>query len=434
MTGGDTRRTGAGRAGRPSRAAPLALFLLLAAAIAAAGALAFAASAADLRRERERELAAIATLRVDELERWRDERLVDADGVAADPTLLALLSGEAPRPERARRDIEAWFEVLRGVGEYSAIAVVDVDGRVRLTAGEIAPDPAAPEVRAIVRRAVDERRAIISDLHRHGRDDTVHLTVASPIRTGTGPARDAVLLRIDPLRWLFRMVQSWPAPSASAEMLLVGVEDGTRAVVVNEPRHASVDRGRLSAPLSRADDPLVRAAVGPPGVFEGLDHRGVPVLSAVEPVPGTSWRLVAKVDVDDALAPLARLRTWVLAGVAALVAAAAAGAAFWWRAQLAAFERHRLAGEAARLTERKLAEEALRASEAKFRAAFEFASLGILLLGPDGRVVETNRALRRMLGSGEDELRARTFEAKSPAIEFDPQGGHASQRASSGPN
>jgi PAS domain S-box-containing protein len=257
----------------------------------------------------------------------------------------------------------------------------------------------------------------MSDLHRHGADDTLHLTVAAPIRTGAGPARDAVLLRIDPQRWLFRMVQSWPSPSPTAEMLLVGVEGGTRAAVVNEPRHATPDRSKLSAPLSRADDPLVRAAIGPPGVFEGLDHRGVHVLSAVEPVPGTSWRLVAKVDVDEALAPLARLRTWVLACVAALVAAAAAGAAFWWRAQLAGFERHRLADEAARLSERKLAEEAVRASEAKFRAAFEFASLGILLVAPDGRVVETNRALRRMLGSGEEELRARTFESVHAAAD-----------------
>ena len=57
------------------------------------------------------------------------------------------------------------------------------------------------------------------------------------------------------------------------------------------------------------------------------------------------------------------------------------------------------------VTSRERAAEALRASEAKFRAAFEFASLGILLVSPDGAIVETNRAFRRMLGYGEDELR-----------------------------
>ena len=60
-------------------------------------------------------------------------------------------------------------------------------------------------------------------------------------------------------------------------------------------------------------------------------------------------------------------------------------------------------------SERERAAEALRTSEAKFRAAFEFASLGIVILSPDGRIVETNRALRRMLGYGDEEMRGLTI-------------------------
>ena len=522
MTGEPDRRGArSGPAGRPSPAAPLALFILLALAIPAAGALSYRASAADLRHQKARELSAIAALKVDELERWRDERLVDADALGANPTLLGALAGGRRDAGVARREIVTWFESLRGVGEYGAIAVVRDDGAVLVAAGDVTDDMGSPVVRALVRRAVDERRGLMSDLHRHPPDDALHLTVASPVRVAGVGAREAVVLRIDPSRWLFRMVQSWPAASESAEALLVRVE-GERVAVVNEPRHPVPGDATVGVPLARRDDPLVRAALGDHRDFDGPDHRGVRVLAAFERVPETPWTLVVKVDAEEALAPLAELRSWIVAGVLALVLAAAAVAALWARAQATAFERTRLGHEAERLvlarrleqltkfardmvfladeqqrilevndravallgfsreellgkavrdlrdpatvedfgartgeqvgwgasvfetryrrkdgntfpvevsahtelvegrryfhgivrdiTERKLAEEALRASEAKFRAAFEFASLGIMLVDAGGSVVETNRAARRMLGREEDELRGLAFE------------------------
>src|SRR5437588_13084790 len=56
-------------------------------------------------------------------------------------------------------------------------------------------------------------------------------------------------------------------------------------------------------------------------------------------------------------------------------------------------------------------EVALRESEERFRAIFEGAAIGIALTDLDGRIVETNRAMREMLGYGGHELRGTTFTA-----------------------
>jgi PAS domain S-box-containing protein len=56
------------------------------------------------------------------------------------------------------------------------------------------------------------------------------------------------------------------------------------------------------------------------------------------------------------------------------------------------------------ITERRKAEEALRASEARYRSLFEYAPDGILIVGPDGRYLDANASMSRMLGYTRAEL------------------------------
>lgn len=58
-----------------------------------------------------------------------------------------------------------------------------------------------------------------------------------------------------------------------------------------------------------------------------------------------------------------------------------------------------------RIAEREQAERSLRESEERYRAIFNNAGVGIVLLDGEGRFVQVNRAFSRMLGYSEEELR-----------------------------
>jgi PAS domain S-box-containing protein len=62
------------------------------------------------------------------------------------------------------------------------------------------------------------------------------------------------------------------------------------------------------------------------------------------------------------------------------------------------------------ITDRRAADRALRSAEEHFRRVFEDSPVGIALVGPDLRLIDTNRALREITGYTRDELIGRRFE------------------------
>jgi C4-dicarboxylate-specific signal transduction histidine kinase len=127
------------------------------------------------------QLTAVAQLKVDEILRWRAERLADA-GVIMDTPLLAAAVERwlADSNEETERPIRETLDAVRRNYGYSDVLITDPSGRVLLSAAEGPGGGLHPEAVEAVSRALRDRRAVFTDLHLDPKGLKPHVGVAAP--------------------------------------------------------------------------------------------------------------------------------------------------------------------------------------------------------------------------------------------------------------
>ena len=389
------------KAPRSPLAVPVILFAALILLMAAAGWRYYRQGVAHIKATAAEELGAIADLKAREILNWRRERLADADAVSANPfnahRVVPYLDG-APEGLAAEGDIKNWLDAFSAAYGYMDALLIDAEGRVRLASG-----PSGLAIGAYaegkVREVRDSGRALLSDFHSAREAGRIHLDLLTPIlRTGAGSGREGsagtLLFRINPRVFLYPLIQDWPVPSRSAETLLVRRE-GTDVLYLNELRHRQGTALALRFPAGRPDLPAAMAVRGVTGVAEGVDYRGVRVLSVIRPLADTPWFMVAKEDLSEIVAPV-RARMAAVATVLVLLCLGVATVLLLWiKRREAHYYRKQYEIERGRL-----------ALVQHFEYLHKYANDIIFLADREHRVIEFNERARAAYGYAPEEMRA----------------------------
>jgi PAS domain S-box-containing protein len=252
-----------------------------------------------LSKEKHNELQAIAELKINQIIQWQKERIADARVLAHRPVFMS--------------EIEQWFlkktnNTLKNNLEYRLIVPQKEYGYENIFLASIEGEPLLSAKHALghfdpvtsenIKRAIKYDSLLFSDFYHCKLENEIHYDIQLPLKNKNNLTIAALLLRVNPRDYLYPLIQSWPTPSKSSETLILRKE-GDSVLFLNDLRFRAGAALTLKIPLDRKDVPAVQSVLGREGIFEGKDYRGVEVLSDIRRVPGTSWSMVSKVDIDE---------------------------------------------------------------------------------------------------------------------------------------
>jgi len=275
----------------------------------------------------ENQLTAIGNLKIKEIEDWR-QRMVDEATLLTESPFFAKgveLYMQAPQVENA----QALLNRIRSITthyHYPGVMVLNPRGETVVSYGPFTTLSKNGNLVDLVKHAVQERRAELSDLYRDEHVDGIYLAIATPLFRDGQDFQDvigSIVLICDPGRYLFPLVGNWPIPSETAESLLVRA-DGEDVLYLNELRHRPDSALHLRQPLTSPRLVAAAAVSGKTGTVHGIDYRGEQVTTSAGPIAHSPWFLLSKIDDREAFA-LWRSQSLLLiltfAGIAALLIA-----------------------------------------------------------------------------------------------------------------
>ncbi len=303
----------------------------------------------DFKQNKESELLAIADLKVNELDEWRQERLKDARFYQINRSFALLVQSyfEHPHDSQIASELNSWLSPTLHSHHYQAF-LLDSSGSVQLTLPRKQQNLDRQDT-LYAREALRTQQITFTDFHRSESGNRIEISLMIPLRKADGSTKPLGVLfwQIDPESKLYPILRRWPTPSRSAESLLVRRE-GENVLYLNNLRFDDDAALRRRVPLTAQTVPAVKAVLGQDGISEGYDYRGVRVVAALRAVPHSPWFLETRMDYAELYAPIRQRIQELAAFVAILVLTAGLSVALFWQRQRSHHFRQLFEAKAAR--------------------------------------------------------------------------------------
>lgn len=257
-----------------------------------------------IHQEKYEYLNAISALKIDQIIKWKDERISEAKFF---PTVGKFIRSTAfliadPGDTIAKNYLFNTLLPIKERHKYKNLLVTDTHGKILFSLD--------PEVKQLdsttlgyIKNSVATDSILFTDLYFSNGHIRIHLEIVSPIKDNSGKIIGTFVLLINPNDYLFPLIQKWPTPSKTAESLIFKKDDKEIRVISNKRFNEKAEM-LITIPLKEKQYAGVVGIEVGKGIVEGIDYRNNKVLAAVDKIPGTDWYIISKVDKDEIYADL----------------------------------------------------------------------------------------------------------------------------------
>jgi PAS domain S-box-containing protein len=285
-------------------------------------------------KEARLDLATIVDLKASQIVAWRRERLIEATSLYYNSMLSHRIKDHLKGTEEniVREELNFWMKKFQETSGYNKILLFTPDAKL-ITSVSFDETPPKRHYLNQIKNAVETKKIVFTDLHYDALTDSIDLDLIIPIidrENGQNKCIAVLLIDIDPHKYLYPLIRTWPFPSFTGEAILVR-RDGNDTLYLNNLRFKNDAALKFRVPLTQTMMPAVRAVQGQEGVFDGEDYRGSAVYASIRSIPESTWSIIAKIDTEEILEPVTE-RVWYVVGTCSmiLVTTILAGS-LWWR-------------------------------------------------------------------------------------------------------
>lgn len=244
------------------------------------------------------ELVSVAKLKADNIENWYADELADAQIIAQNKYLIDHVI--AFRKSKSKADSLVLNQHLKSIiaeHGYHEILLIAKSMDV-FASSQSQKKPLTHNLIENAQLVFQNKVESTSYLYVDEFSDSIFIDFLSPLEIDGFKEKLVVVFRVNPLGFLFPLVQNWPVPSQTAENSIFKIENDS-IVFLNELRHIKKKALSVKIPLSNINAVAVKAFFDAEKLHEGLDYRNVETVAYGSPINGTPWFLLSKTDTSE---------------------------------------------------------------------------------------------------------------------------------------